>query len=50
MIAMKAINYFDDIDENIDPPKLLKPLELQQIKKRIQEATLKPNKLFEATG
>jgi Nucleotidyl transferase AbiEii toxin, Type IV TA system len=46
MIAMKAINYFDDIDENIDPPKLLKPLKLQQIKQRIQEATLKPNKVF----
>ncbi len=46
MIAMKAINYFDDIDENIDPPKLLNPLKLDQIKKRIQEATLKPNKLF----
>ncbi len=49
MIAMKAINYFDDIDENIDPPKLLKPLPLQQIKQRIQEATLKPDKLFKAT-
>jgi hypothetical protein len=46
MIAMKAINYFDDIDENIDPPKLLKLLKLQQIKERIQEATLKPNKVF----
>jgi Nucleotidyl transferase AbiEii toxin, Type IV TA system len=46
MIAMKAINYFDDIDENIDPPKLLKPLPLKQIKQRIQEATLKPNKIF----
>lgn len=48
MIAMKAINYFDDIDENIDPPKLLKPLQLHKIKKRIQEATLKPNQLFKA--
>ncbi len=46
MIAMKAMNYFDDIDENIDPPKLLKPLQLLQIKKRIREATLKPNQLF----
>jgi hypothetical protein len=48
MIAMKAVNYFDDIDENIDTPKLLKPLKLQQIKQRIQEATLKPNKIFTA--
>jgi hypothetical protein len=48
MIAMKAVNYFDDIDENIDPPKLLKPLQLQQIKQRLQEATLKPHQLFKA--
>jgi Nucleotidyl transferase AbiEii toxin, Type IV TA system len=46
MIAMKAINYFDDIDENMDPPKLLKPLPLKQIKQRIQDATLKPTKVF----
>ena len=46
MIAMKAVNYFDEIDENIDPPKLLKPLPLKEIKKRIQEATQKPNKIF----
>ena len=46
MIAMKAINFFDDIDENTDPPKLLTPLPLEKIKKRIQEATLKPGKIF----
>lgn len=46
MIAMKAINYFDDIDENMDPPKLLKPLPLKKITDRIQEATLKPDKIF----
>ncbi len=46
MIAMKALNFFDEIDENIDPPKLLKPIALAQIKKRIQEATLKPTKIF----
>lgn len=46
MIALKAVNYFDDIDESIDPPKLLKPIKLQQIIKRIQEATQNPNKLF----
>ena len=44
MIAMKAINFFDDIDENIDPPKLLKPLPLKKITARIQEATQKPDK------
>ena len=46
MIAMKAVNYFDEIDENIDPPKLLVPITLKQIKNRIQEATLKPSKIF----
>jgi hypothetical protein len=46
MIAMKAINFFDDIDENIDPPKLLTPLPLTKIITRIREATLKPDKIF----
>lgn len=48
MIAMKAVNFFDDIDENIDPPKTLKPLPLKKIIARIQEATQKPDKLFKA--
>ena len=46
MIALKAINYFDDIDENIDPPKMLKPISFSKIKKRIQEASLKRTKIF----
>lgn len=46
MIAMKAVNFFDDIDENIDPPKLLEPLPLKKIIQRIQEATQKPDKIF----
>ena len=46
MIAMKAINFFDDIDVNMDPPKLLKPLPLKKITDRIHEATLKPDKIF----
>jgi hypothetical protein len=46
MIAMKAINFFDEIDENIDPPKLLNPISVTQIKKRIREATQKPSKIF----
>lgn len=46
MIAMKAVNFFGDIDENMDPPKLLKPLPLKKITARIQEATLKPDKIF----
>ena len=46
MIALKAVNFFDDIDENADPPKLLKPLPLKKITARIQEATSKPDKIF----
>jgi hypothetical protein len=46
MIAMKAINFFDDIDETIDPPKMPEPLPLKKITKRVQEATLKPDKIF----
>jgi hypothetical protein len=46
MIAMKAVNYFDEIDENIDSPKLLALITLKQIKVRIQEATQKPSKIF----
>ncbi len=46
LIPLKAINYFDDIDENIDPPKLLKPLPLEEIKNRIQDATLNPHKIY----
>jgi Nucleotidyl transferase AbiEii toxin, Type IV TA system len=46
MIAMKAVTFLDEIDENMDPPKLVKPLKLEQIKKRILEASLKPSKIF----
>ena len=46
MIAMKAVNYFGDIDENIDPPKMLYPMPLKKITDRITEATLKPDKIF----
>jgi len=46
MIALKAITYFDDIDEAIDPPKLLQPLPLADIKKRILTATQKPYSIF----
>lgn len=46
MIAMKALNFFDDIDENIDPPKLIRPITVAQIRRRIQEATQKPSRIF----
>ena len=46
LIALKAVTYFDEIDENIDPPKLLHPLPLEAIKKRILQATQKPYSNF----
>lgn len=46
MIALKAVNYFDDIDENIDPPKLIKPISIKKIKERIGKATLKRDMIF----
>lgn len=46
LIPLKAINYFEDVDEATDTPKLLSPLPLSEIKKRIQTATLHAHKLF----
>jgi hypothetical protein len=46
VIALRAITYFDDIDPNIDPPKLLTLLPLEKIKKRIVDAVLHSNKTF----
>ena len=46
LIALKAVTYFDDIDENTDPPKLLQPLPLAAIKKRILHAAQKPHITF----
>ncbi len=46
LIALKAVSYFDDIDEAIDPPKLLKPVSLKQIKQRIETACQQTKKIF----
>ena len=46
LIALKALQYFDDIDENFDYPKLRKPLSLKDIKKRITESVSKMDKIF----
>ena len=46
MISLKAINYFDDIDEDIDPPKLLKPISIADIKKKFRKLPLIPLLLF----
>ncbi len=46
LIALKAISYFDDIDPEIDPPKMKQPLSFDTIKRRITEAVLHPYKTF----
>jgi len=46
VIALKAVNYFNDIDENTDPPKMKGRLPLSTIQKRIQQATLHINQVF----
>jgi hypothetical protein len=48
LIALKALSYFDDIDEAIELPKLLKPLPVKKIKQRISEAVFKTNKVFKS--
>lgn len=49
LIALKALSYFDDIDENVDAPRLIKPLPLKKIRQRISKAVIHTNKIF-ATG
>jgi hypothetical protein len=46
LIALKAVSYFDDIDESADPPRLIKPLPSEKIKKRINEAVMHTHKTF----
>lgn len=46
LIALKALVFFDEIDPDLDPPKLKIPLPLIQIKQRIEKAVLKPDLKF----
>ncbi|MEN9523032.1 MAG: hypothetical protein RL065_1409 [Bacteroidota bacterium] len=46
VIPLRAITYFDDIDEDIDPPKLLHPISLDEIKNRIKDGVLHGGKIF----
>ncbi len=49
LIALKALSYFDDIDETVDAPMLVKPLSLKRIRQRISKGVMHTNKIF-ATG
>ena len=42
IIALKALNYLDDIDEEMDPPKMITPIAIADIKVRIQSAIINP--------
>ena len=46
LIAMKALKYFDDIEELVDYPNLRKTISLQNIKQRIEKAILDIDKVF----
>lgn len=47
LIPLRALVYFDEINLEIDPPKLKKTLSLSKIKKRINEAVLQyPHKKY----
>lgn len=46
MIALRGLEYFEDIDLNIDPPMLKKPIPLSKIKARIIDGILHLNKKF----
>lgn len=46
MIALKVVNYFDDIGEEIDPPHMKDKLSIDLIRNRIAQATLHTTQVF----
>jgi len=46
IVALKALNYFEDINPDADPPKMKDGLPLSTIKKRIREAASDPDRIF----
>ena len=46
MIALRAINYFDDLDLSIEPPIFTSPLKTSNIKDRLTTAILHKDKKF----
>jgi len=46
LIAIKAVGYFSDIDPEIDPPRLIEPLAISEIKNRISSSIRFSKKRF----
>ena len=42
VVALKALNYFDEIDEEIDPPKMITTIPLLEIQTRLRSAIVNP--------
>jgi hypothetical protein len=46
LIVLKSISYFDDIDLETDPPRMVAALSLPEIFGRINQAVLQSNRIF----
>lgn len=46
LIALKSISYFDDIDPETDPPRMVAALSLPEIIGRINQAVLQSSRIF----
>jgi hypothetical protein len=46
LIALKSLSYFNDIDPEMDPPKLRVKLPISKVQQRIEQAIISGNKLF----
>lgn len=46
LIALKSLSYFNDIDPEMDPPKMKVKLPISKIQQRIEQAIISGNKLF----
>lgn len=48
IVALKALNYLDEIDEEMDPPKMINPISIPELKTRIQSAIINPYITFKS--
>ncbi|MCF2499481.1 nucleotidyl transferase AbiEii/AbiGii toxin family protein [Dyadobacter chenhuakuii] len=46
LIVLKSLSYFNDIDPEMDPPKMKVKLPISKIQQRIEQAIISGNKLF----